>query len=210
MRKISANDDVMTTREVGETLGVAVRTVQLWVEAGVLPAWRTAGGHRRIARSAVDKLVSERKQNLAPADVSASEEIAPLPKILLVEDDANMRRLFRDVLVAWKFPVELTTADNGFEGLLRIGEIEPDIVITDLVMPGMDGFAMLRALSPQEKQRVDRLVVVVSSRGPDEIAQRGGLPSGVAYFQKPVHYGKLETLLREFLSTKSEQLAELH
>ncbi|MFY8043989.1 MAG: MerR family transcriptional regulator, partial [Rhodoferax sp.] len=46
----------MTTREVGEALGVAVRTVQLWVESGVLPAWRTAGGHRRIARAAVDKL----------------------------------------------------------------------------------------------------------------------------------------------------------
>ena len=44
MRKISANEDVMTTREAGERLGVAVRTVQLWVEAGVLPAWRTAGG----------------------------------------------------------------------------------------------------------------------------------------------------------------------
>ena len=55
MRKTPANDDLMTTREAGEVLGVAVRTVQLWVESGVLPAWRTAGGHRRIARSAVDR-----------------------------------------------------------------------------------------------------------------------------------------------------------
>ncbi|MEY3445978.1 MAG: hypothetical protein RIR45_733, partial [Pseudomonadota bacterium] len=66
MRKISSNDDLMTTREVGEVLGVAVRTVQLWVEAGVLPAWRTAGGHRRIARSAVEKLRAERSQVLLP------------------------------------------------------------------------------------------------------------------------------------------------
>jgi excisionase family DNA binding protein len=209
MRKTSVNDDVMTTREVGETLGVAVRTVQLWVEAGVLPAWRTAGGHRRIARSAVDKLLSERKQNLAATGVTAPDTNPSLPKILLVEDDANMRRLFRGVVAVWKFPVELTTADNGFEGLLRIGEIEPDVVITDLVMPGMDGFAMLRALSSQESRRAERQVIVVSSLDDDDIAQRGGLPAGVAYFQKPVHYGRLEALVGKFLATKFARLAAL-
>ncbi len=38
MRKITSNSELMTTREVGEVLGVAVRTVQLWAESGVLPA----------------------------------------------------------------------------------------------------------------------------------------------------------------------------
>ena len=52
MRKSATNDDVLSTREAAEQLGVALRTVQLWVEAGVLPAWKTAGGHRRISRVA--------------------------------------------------------------------------------------------------------------------------------------------------------------
>ncbi|MEK9953666.1 MAG: helix-turn-helix domain-containing protein [Curvibacter sp.] len=62
MRKIASNDELMTTRQAGEVLGVAVRTVQLWVESGVLPAWRTAGGHRRISRGAVEKLLAERSR----------------------------------------------------------------------------------------------------------------------------------------------------
>ena len=44
MRKSATNDDVLSTREAAEQLGVALRTVQLWVENGVLPAWKTAGG----------------------------------------------------------------------------------------------------------------------------------------------------------------------
>lgn len=205
MRKTTANNDVMTTREAGETLGVAVRTVQLWVEAGVLPAWRTAGGHRRIARSAVEKLMSERKHDLSPelATMEASQQ--PL-KLLLVEDDAHMSRLFKDVVSSWRFPLELTTAADGFEGLVRIGEIEPDVVISDLVMPGMDGFAMLRALTKPGVNASEIKLIVVSALDADEIAERGGLPAGVTYFQKPVHYGRLEELVKQCLQLKLQRL----
>lgn len=208
MRKTSANNDVMTTREAGETLGVAVRTVQLWVEAGVLPAWRTAGGHRRIARSAVEKLMSERKHDLAPELAQFEAAQRPL-KLLLVEDDMHMSRLFRDVVSSWRFPVQLTSASDGFEGLVRIGEIEPDVVITDLIMPGMDGFAMLRALTKPEVKASHIKLIVVSSLNSEEIAERGGLPQGVTYFQKPVHYGKLEELVHQCQRIKVQRLSEV-
>lgn len=196
MRKISANDDLMTTREVGETLGVAVRTVQLWVESGVLPAWRTAGGHRRIARSAVEKLMRERSE--ATQDVTI-EIPPPLLKILVVEDDANLLNLYSQVVASWNFPVDLTTATNGFEGLLRIGQVVPDLVVADLNMPGMDGFQMLRSLK-RNGAGFDRLkVVVISALTPEEIQERGGLPKGVTFFAKPVHYGELQALVRSML-----------
>jgi excisionase family DNA binding protein len=201
MRKISANEDVMTTREAGETLGVAVRTVQLWVEAGVLPAWRTAGGHRRIARSAVEKLLAERRHDLSPA-VEAVPAQRPALKLLLVEDDPTLLKLFSSVVATWTFPVDLTTATNGFEGLVRIGETRPDIVVTDLVMPSMDGFEMLRALKKSGSGFSSLKVLVVSGLSADEIAQRGGLPEGVVCFQKPVNYVKLETLVHKHYSDR--------
>ena len=46
-----------STKEAATMLGVSHRTVQLWVESGVLQAWKTAGGHRRIAMSSVNRLV---------------------------------------------------------------------------------------------------------------------------------------------------------
>ena len=197
MRKISANKDVMTTREAGEVLGVAVRTVQLWVEAGVLPAWRTAGGHRRVSREAVDKLLATRKQDLTP-DVELPDAATRPLKLLLVEDDPNLLRLFATVVKTWAFPVDLTTAVNGFEGLVRIGEMRPDVVFTDLMMPGMDGFEMLRALKRPGSGFASLKVFVVSALDAQEIADRGGLPEGVTYFQKPLNYVTLQTLIQKY------------
>lgn len=49
--------DILTTAKAAQLLGVSVRTVQLWVESGQLPSWKTPGGHRRIPRRAVLDLV---------------------------------------------------------------------------------------------------------------------------------------------------------
>ena len=191
----------MTTREAGESLGVAVRTVQLWVEAGVLPAWRTAGGHRRIARSAVEKLMAERKHDLAPLLPGEDAAVSAF-KLLLVEDDPLQMKVFRGVVESWSFPVELLTATNGFEGLVRIGETHPDMVVSDLVMPGMDGFEMLRALKKPESDFGSLKMVVTSALSADDIQARGGLPEGVTCFQKPVNYARLELLVHKCFSEK--------
>jgi len=205
MRKISANEDVMTTREAGETLGVAVRTIQLWVEAGVLPAWRTAGGHRRISRSAVEKLMAELQHDLS-AGQEPVEDLLPGIRMLLVEDDALLLRLFKGVVATWNFPVDLVTATNGFEGLVRIGEMRPDVVISDLLMPGMDGFEMLRALKKSGSGFASLKLMVVSALSAEEIAERGGLPDGVSCFQKPVNFTKLESLVHKYFTEKLQRL----
>lgn len=205
MHKGPVNDDVMTTRQAGEVLGVAVRTVQLWVEAGVLPAWRTAGGHRRIARAAVEKLLGERKRGLMPdlpedppaEAVAAKSSGLRALRMVLVEDDVNLSNLFANMVREWGLPIELTTAVNGFDGLLRMGEINPDVVITDLLMPGMDGFEMLRNLKSTGGRFKDLKILVVSALTAAEVEARGGLPEGVMFFQKPLRYSKLEAVVRK-------------
>ncbi|WP_066706285.1 response regulator [Curvibacter delicatus] len=198
MRKTPANDDLMTTREAGEALGVAVRTVQLWVESGVLPAWRTAGGHRRIARSAVDKLIAERSHVISQPAVkneASASQARPL-KLLVVEDDADLLNLFTMVVDGWDFPVELSTAVNGFEGLVRIGQVRPDMVVTDLNMPGMDGLQMVRSLKRPDSGYEDLVLIVVTALSKGDIADRGGLPEGTLVFQKPVPFQEIEAIAR--------------
>lgn len=196
MRKISSNDELMTTREVGEVLGVAVRTVQLWVESGVLPAWRTAGGHRRILRSAVDKLRQERTGMLAPVVHGTREPASHALRMLVVEDDAHLRQLFSLMVEGWDFPVELSTASDGFQGLVRIGQWMPDMVVTDLNMPGMNGFDMVRSLTQAGSGYANLQVVAVTGFSASEVAERGGLPEGTAVFRKPVDFERLESLAR--------------
>lgn len=190
-----ATDDVYTTRQAAKRLGVSLRTVQLWVESGVLPAWKTAGGHRRIARTAVENLVRERESALdRPA---ASKNF----KILVVEDEASLRKLYRLKFAGWDLPVETLTAANGYEALLIIGDQRPDLLIADLSMPGMDGFRMIRTLKSSSDHR-DIEVVVVTALDASEIEDRGGLPEGVKVFTKPVPFPELESIVRRRLARR--------
>lgn len=60
-----SDDPILTTREAARLLGIAVSTAQQWIEHGLLPAWKTPGGHRRVRLSAVSTLLRERA-GLAP------------------------------------------------------------------------------------------------------------------------------------------------
>ncbi|WP_137896342.1 excisionase family DNA-binding protein [Ramlibacter sp. 2FC] len=189
-----AHDDTLySTREAAERLGVSLRTVQLWVEGGVLRAWKTAGGHRRIPREAIDELLAQRRAELLGS---------PSPsqfKLLVVEDEADLLKLYRLQIAAWALPVTLVTANNGFDALIRIGEQRPDLLVTDLNMPGMDGFRMIRTLRASP-DFADMEIVAVTALGRAEIADRGGLPPDVRIFTKPVPFSELERIVRERLA----------
>lgn len=61
IKNIKIYEDTLTTREAAALLNASLRTIQLWVEAGQLKAWKTPGGHRRILRTAVDAMIAERQ-----------------------------------------------------------------------------------------------------------------------------------------------------
>ena len=176
-----------------------MRTVQLWVEAGVLPAWKTAGGHRRISRAAVQRLIGERTAALAggvglpePARRPAEARL----QVMVVEDDPEMLRLITMVITDWDLPLDVTPAGNGFEALLLMGQHCPDVLVTDLNMPGMDGFQMIASLRSVGAAFDDMDIVVVTALTRQEIERRGGLPAGVRVFHKPVPFDALEALVR--------------
>jgi len=184
-----SQDDVYTTREAARRLGVSLRTVQLWVESGTLPAWKTMGGHRRISREVVDRLVREQEVSLevGPADQRLT--------ILVVEDEESLRKLYEQKLLSWDLPLEILTAANGYEALLMIGDKRPDLLIADLSMPGMDGFRMIRTLSSAKEFR-DLEIIVVTALDGTEIEQRGGLPEGIRVLRKPIPFAELESIVR--------------
>lgn len=202
MRKSAANRDVLSTRDAAERLGVALRTVQLWVEHGVLPAWKTAGGHRRISRAAVEQLLSERSAALHGEGRELSTP-APRLKLLLVEDDPDERHLLALVARSWGLPIEVASAGNGFEALLMIGESCPDLLVTDLAMPGMDGFGMIGALQLVGGAYERLKIVAVTAMSSAEIERRGPLPAQVQVLAKPVASDALEGIVRDLLMRKA-------
>jgi len=177
-----------TTRQAAERIGVSHRTVQMWVENGTLQAWKTAGGHRRIAVESVERLLSERRTALAgvPRPTPALRPIAPTActrSVLIVDDDAMLLRLYELEISTWGLDLAVRKASNGIEALIRIGEARPDILVSDLHMPGLDGFGMIRTLRNNPATASLPLVVVSGMDKPMVLAM--GLPADVAYLTKP-------------------------
>ena len=71
-----------------------------------------------------------------------------MAKILVVDDDDNMRRLIRTILE--RRGHQVTEARDGLEGLARFDESRPDLVVSDVVMPGIGGFAFVAELHRRE------------------------------------------------------------
>ncbi|WP_286744455.1 helix-turn-helix domain-containing protein [Aquabacterium sp. UBA2148] len=204
---------MLTTREAAQRLGVSLRTVQLWVEADILPAARTPGGHRRIPHNAVEALAlstglggeplarpsrvearaRDRDHAHAEAAVSEAERHPALANgpvlrprdVLLVADNPIWQVRCEQALAPFLPSIELRFAETGYLALLQIGQKAPDLLITSLELPGMDGLAMLRTLERCESIAGMR-ILALSHLDEAELKRRGGLPASAELMQLPV------------------------
>ena len=81
--------------------------------------------------------------------------------VLIVEDDEDLRRLYRHTLAMAGYDVQ--EARGGFEALRRLDTVAPDLIILDLLLPGVDGFTVRRELSAQAQTRHIPIVVVTGT-----------------------------------------------
>lgn len=194
-----------TTTEAATLLGVSVGTVQLWVESGLLQAWKTAGGHRRVMRDSVQALLHKGSVvDANPVPLAMEPEVVTDGRrftILVVEDDVKLLRMYEATLSRWPMQPKVITASSATAGLVSMGRFNPDMLITDLHMPGMDGFDMLRELDrmPETGQTV---IVAVSGLDDDAIKSHGGVPVGVQVLPKPIPFVRLLDIANVALSLR--------
>lgn len=194
-----------TTREAAEVLGVSLRTAQLWVDSGILQAWKTEGGHRRISVDSVEKLMRTGSSS-QPGGAGNVKTAVPVDltrlKILVVEDDNTLIKLYRTYIGSWNLPLQISTAMNGYEALMLIGREQPDLMIADLSMPGMDGFQMIRTLAGSSF-REGMEIVVVTGMEDEAIAAQGGLPDNIKVFHKPIPFVELRAVVEAMMAERA-------
>lgn len=202
-----------TTSEAAQLLGVSVGTVQLWVESGLLAAWKTAGGHRRVMRDSVDMLLHK---SPLPVQVAERDATSPAPlnelssgpqhrlSVLVVEDDPSLLRLYGAKISSWPMRPAVQGVDNAFAAMLIMGRTPPDLLISDLQMPSMDGFEMLKVIVtfPELAQTT---IVVVSGLDAADILAKGGVPQGIEILPKPVPFDRLLAIATDIVSKKYHQ-----
>lgn len=123
-------------------------------------------------------------------------------RVLVVEDDENLLRLYRSRLAGWPMAPSVSLANGGVSGLLMMGRCSPDLLITDLSMPGMDGFTMLQDLRHTPELR-HTTIVVVTGLDTEELARKGGVPEGIEVLPKPVPFDRLRTIATMVAANKS-------
>jgi len=189
-------DDYCSTTHAAKLMGVSVATVQVMVERNELKAWKTRGGHRRISKTSVNAFM--RKQGMPFPSMS---EVTNALRVLLVEDDPVTREMLSGFCTRSPVQVDCTIMSSALEALVDISGLKPDLLITDLAMPGVDGFELLKILNedPQFKQMT---ILVLSALLPAEIKSRGGLPDGVIFMPKPISAAWFHGFLTALASSK--------
>ena len=179
-----------STREAARLLGISVRTAQLWVEEGRLQAWKTPGGHRRILMGSVGRLLDEQQR-------AGITRHAPFG-VLLLRENPDERQALQQQLEDVLSDCVVIGVGDGFEGLIRMGEMAPRVVITDLGVTGLDFFRMIDALIVHAKDRAMLVVVLVASEA-DRIGVRQRLPDEVVIVGTPLDGAELTVMVRAFL-----------
>ena len=151
----------------------------------------------KISQSAVDQMLNDRHESLSLREMVKAPDFS----ILYVEDDIAQRQLFTNYFARLENNVRLELATNGFEGLVSLGRCKPDLLITDLKMPGMDGFEMLRHLQTSETF-IGLNIAVFTSMSLEEIEAHGGLPVNVKLFLKPVAFNEIELFVYSLMLAK--------
>jgi excisionase family DNA binding protein len=171
-RQAGGGPDWLTLGQAATYLGVAQSTVRKWSDGGRLPAFYTPGGHRRFRRRDLDTFLSG----------SRGPRSSGSPLVLVVDDDERLREFVRVNLEMDGYFVR--EAANAEEGLAALEEESPDLILLDVMMPGMDGWDMLRRV--QERHGVGTIpVIMFSGKVEEDTAERAAEEGAQAFFGKP-------------------------
>jgi DNA-binding NtrC family response regulator len=118
-------------------------------------------------------------------------------RILIVDDEANARSALAELLREEGYTVE--TAADGFKALPKLEELAPDLVLTDLKMPGMDGMELMKRAFEGDPERV---VVVMTAYGSVDTAVAAMRAGAADYVTKPINVEELVLVIARVLERR--------
>ena len=149
----------LTTGDVARTCHVTTNAVKKWIRERNLAAFKTPGGHFRIRAEDFDEFVTRYRM-----PVAGGARDGRAAKVLVVDDDADLLQLVTMALSEPALGLAVETASDGYEALIAIGRLRPDLLILDLKMPRVDGIEVCRRL--RSDPETERIAIVVMTGFP--------------------------------------------
>lgn len=112
-------------------------------------------------------------------------------QILVIDDEVPALSMFRLLLGAYGY--EVMTAENGPAGIELVKKEQPPIVITDIKMPGMDGFAVLRAIKAINPETE---IILITGHGDTDLANDAYKHHACGFITKPIQREALDAALK--------------
>lgn len=195
---IHAPDRYFTSHQVGDILQVNPSSVVKWINDGILNAFRTPGGHRRVSAS---ELIRFARHHGMPVPHELRD--LALTKVLVVDDEPRFLSALQKTFKPYADEIALQTVDNGIEGLVAAGSLKPDVLILDVRMPGLDGFKVLERIKAYPDTS-HTMVIVMSGQMDEATAERCKKLGAVACLTKPVKIPELVETLRELRRPRAQ------
>ncbi len=168
-----------TTFEISQICGVNPTTVQNWIKGKRLKAFQTPGGHRRVRREDLIVFMKEFGMPL-PEGLAQNPPLA-----MIVDDEKDILDMLEDLLKSGEEDINVVRAQSGIAALLMIGEYRPDLLILDIMMPGMNGYEVCQKLKANSSTQNVKIVAISGDHNPavrDRILNAGA----DLFFAKPL------------------------
>jgi len=169
-RASTTEPDWLTLGQAAKFLGVAQSTIRKWSDQGRVPAFYTPGGHRRYRRRDLEAFL----ERSGPGGRKAG------PLVLVVDDDDRLREIVRLSLNAEGYSVR--EASNAADALAALEDKAPDLVLLDVVMPGVDGWQLLTRM---QERHGSIPVIMFSGQVDDASAGRAAEQGARGFVGKP-------------------------
>ena len=169
---------VYTPNEVAELLMVSPVTIRQWAQKGMIEAMTTAGGHRRFSLEAVRQFARERDIDLS---LTLGDDASSL---LIVDDDEQLNRFLVALFNSRVSSLTVHSAADGFQAGRLMQAHVPDVVLLDVMMPGIDGVAVCKSIKGDAKTAHARVIGMTGFYS-DELAARMRAAGAETLLRKP-------------------------
>lgn len=194
-KKEQAERRFFTTSEVARYCEVSNDGVLKWIKSAKLRAFATPGGHYRVSAEDFRDFLDRYDFPLQESFFSRS---AKATTVLVVDDDRDIREIVRRRLLELDPALRVEEATDGYEAGIKIGSLEPDLVIVDIMMPRVDGFSLCRSIRAHSKTSGIKVLAITAF--PEESNIRRMYEAGADLcLVKPLDFVELGRAVRRLL-----------